>query len=737
LRTKWPAEMSDRKYPIIDACLEELLGGQTPPDLTARIMQEMANQGLKANDQIPSPTAPIPVPTGYEGTQYNAPGNEPVPPPVQHTVDAPPLTGSDQPTLKPAKKSPSRRNASSRWLAISITACVAIIVVSVVTIAIKVANRGPGPSDIAHDPNVQPRDDSNDNQVTPGVRQTPTGVIARKPNGPEEQNSPNTAPRGSGFSDPAITRAEVPTFENRYAVPEKLSDTQIVHQANAQLRSLWKENGVEPSANATDDQWARRLYTQLIGNAPSAEELNEFVDSNDASKRGKLIQKLLSEKRFASSWGRIWANTMIGQVDTESLPEGESKNGNANRRGLVTYLTSAIQENKPWDQIATELITAEGSTSISAKDYNPASSFLLASHDEDDTLATDRTARIFLGKQLRCAQCHDHPSLQTLAQESFWELNSFFRQMSVEGANGQDRLVDSDFIGENGGEVFLEKPNGLVKLISPRFLNGPSVSPSGLLSESYRRGTLAKLVVTSEDFSRATVNRVWAKLLGYGLTNPVDDLGAHNPPISPALMNHLAGQFRAHNYDMKALVRWITASEAFRLSTKGSPSAVVDVPSLGNPLFARFYSRPSTLNQVQDSLESVALVRRDNEPRTMANVGSRSKIAAAIKPIDNGNGVNGIQENSAIPRELANSELMIFATNLEDEGVMGYITSSKKLDFDEKVDHLFMAAVSRKPLASEKAAVQRLVGSNNNDRELALQDIWWVLLHSNEFNTSR
>jgi len=725
--------MSDRKYPIIDACLEELLGGQTPPDMTARIMQEMAEQGLKANDQVPSPSAPIPVPTSYDqtngdATQYSdatqyEPGNEPVPPPVQHSVNAPPVTGSDQPTLKPAKKSPSRRNASSRWLAISITASVAIIIVSVSVIAITIANRDHFAPTIAQDPNTQPQDKTNSNEVTPGVRQSPTGDIARKPNGSEEQNSTNPAPRDSGFSDGTIARADVPDFDNRYDVPNKLTDAEVVQLTNNQLRSLWKENGVEPSETAPDGQWARRIYSQLVGVAPSANELSEFVNSNDEQKRQKLIEKLLGQEQFASTWGQTWANTMIGRLD-DAAENANQAEASTNRRVLISYLANAIKEDKPWDQIATELITAEGSTVVSAEDYNPAASFLLASHNPHGTLATDRTARVFLGKQLRCAACHDHPSLQTLAQESFLEFNSLFRQMNVETTVGGKRLVDKDYLDG----VFLEKPNGLVKSISPGFFNGPPVNESGLLSESYRRGTLAKLVVTSQDFSRSTVNRVWAQLLGYGLTNPVDDLGAHNPPISPELMDHLAGQFRAHDYDMKSLVRWITASEAFQLSSKGSQSSLVDVPSLGNPLFARYYSRPKTLdNHVHDSLESLALVRQNKEPRTMANVGRVANIEAAPT----------LQENSALPSELANSDLLIFATNIEDDGVLKYITSSTKLNFAEKLDHLFMAAVSRKPRREEIKAAQRLIRSNDGDETLALQDVWWVLLHSDEFSTSR
>src|SRR5690606_29601923 len=214
--------------------------------------------------------------------------------------------------------------------------------------------------------------------------------------------------------------------------------------------------------------------------------------------------------------------------------------------GLRQYLRASLASEKPYNQIVYELIAAEGTNRPGTPDFNGATNFLLASQNEQATLATARTSRIFLGKQLQCAQCHDHP-FNEWTQHQFWSLNAFFRQMQVEKKPGMAALVSADFAGETGdvdeADVFYEQRNGQMKVAYPQFIDGTEVPRSGLVGDVDRREILARLVSGSDDLCRATVNRTWAHFLGYGFTRPVDDMGEHNPPTHPEVLERLAKEF--------------------------------------------------------------------------------------------------------------------------------------------------------------------------------------------------
>src|SRR5690606_24985610 len=202
---------------------------------------------------------------------------------------------------------------------------------------------------------------------------------------------------------------------------------------------------------------------------PTLQELNEFVQDRSPGNRQRLVEKLLEDDRYAEEyaghWATVWSNILIGRSG------GQDNNSLTNRDGMMKYLRDSFASNKPYDRLVHELVTAEGATKPGAAGFNGASNFLVDKvNEEDAVLATSSTSRIFLGLQVQCTQCHNHPFNQW-KQQRFWDFNAFFRQTRalrrfVPGTNDIDHaeLVNEDYAGQandaSDALIFYELRNG-------------------------------------------------------------------------------------------------------------------------------------------------------------------------------------------------------------------------------------------------------------------------------------
>ncbi|MEX2560494.1 MAG: DUF1549 domain-containing protein, partial [Pirellulales bacterium] len=335
-----------------------------------------------------------------------------------------------------------------------------------------------------------------------------------------------------------------------------VSDEELLATINQMLRHAWQEAGMGPSPPATDSEWCRRVYLDIVGRIPSIEELEAFLRDRSRDKRARLVDRLLGEEyieQYARNWTTIWTNTLVGRSG------GQTPGSLVNREGLQQYLRRAMLHNKPYDQIVEELLSAEGVNTPGEEGFNGAVNFLLDNLDENGVTAAAKTGQIFLGVQIQCTQCHNHP-FNEWQQDQFWGLNAFFRQ--ARGVNLMDpaaprsaRLEDVDFAGELGdpreAEIFYELRNGQLRAAYPTFIDGAPINPSGLVDQVNRRDELARLVVQSPSLGQALVNRIWSHFFGYGFTKPVDDMGPHNSPSHPELLGRLGAHFAAGGHDLK------------------------------------------------------------------------------------------------------------------------------------------------------------------------------------------
>ncbi len=523
---------------------------------------------------------------------------------------------------------------------------------------------------------------------------------------------------------------------------------------NKAVRQGWQDQGVSASPAATDGEWCRRVYLDLIGRIPSVTECRQYETDRDENKRQKLVDRLLGDEyleEFALHWTTQYTNLLIGRTG------GADRDSLANRDGMQQYLRRAFQKNKPYDQLARELITATGSCQPGERDFNGAANFLADKMAEDGVQATAKTSEIFLGMAVQCTQCHNHP-FNEYKQNQFWEMNAFFRQTRVERVSMMDgnnnrnyaRIVDHDFAGEGGdptkAELYYELRNGKLKVAYPVFVDGTALvdkyadkgedfGDSGYLEDIHRRNELADLIIQSREFSQATVNRMWSMFLGYGFTKPVHDMGPHNPPSHPELLDQLAVAFRESSFNLKELMRWIVLSEAYSLSSRMTRDNQSDDPNLGTrPLFSHFYLRQMEAEQLFESLltatgaaESLGYKEREETKRTWL-----AQFNTAFGTDDNSESTTF---NGSIPQALMmmNGGLVKQATACEPGSFLHRIAMNKDLTNAKKIDYLYESALSRNPTRNELAIANQLLAARDGKVPEALRDVWWAILNSNEF----
>ncbi len=545
---------------------------------------------------------------------------------------------------------------------------------------------------------------------------------------------------------PATERPQIGKKAPDFGHPEVALINEAIHKG-------WRDHHLLPSKPATDNEWCRRVYLDILGRVPKVDELTAYLKDKGRDKRADLVDRLLGEEynaEYVRNWTAIWTNILIGRtggVDRKSL---------ASREGMEKYLGDTLKYNKPYDQMAKELITASGCVRPEDEGFNGAANFLADKMADNGLQATARTSQIFLGMAVQCTQCHNHP-FNEYKQNQFWEMNAFFRQTKLERVATDEKkqkfvakIVDRDFKGEgnnpNKAEIYYELRNGKLKVAYPVFVDGTSLASlykdkgedfgdHGALKDVNRREELAKLVLASREFDRAITNRLWAHFLGHGFTKPIDDIGPHNPPSHPELLDALGKSFRDEGFDLKKMMRWIALSEPYSLSSQIGSRNADDDPSLGaKPMFSRFYMRQMEAEQLYQSL--LVATAADN---TFSKKDAAEMQEKWLKQFNNAFGTDDNDEsttfNGSIPQALAlmNGELVRRATGNQPGSMLAKVAMDTKRDNAEKIRYLYMAGLSRMPTKQELNISNELLVSRSGNVGTALQDIWWAVLNTNEF----
>lgn len=516
-----------------------------------------------------------------------------------------------------------------------------------------------------------------------------------------------------------------------------------VEQINEAMEATWKDAELRPSPAEDELKWCRRVYLDIVGRIPTYDELSAFAKDRSPDKRYVLVNRLLNDENYipeyAQNWSAIWTNILIGRNG------GMEERSLIHREGMQKYLRDSFAENKPYNTMVRELVTATGTTRPGVEGFNGATNFLaMKVNEENGVQATASVSRIFLGLQVQCTQCHNHPFNTGWKQQKFWEFNAFFRQSRAlrrfAGTQNIDHveLINEDFPGEgrhpDKAEIYYQTRNGMSNVAYPVFVDGKSIDKSGYISQVNRREELAKLMMQSEYLDQSIVNRMWAHFMGYGFTKPIDDFGSHNPPSHPELFEQLAKDFRDKSYDLKQLIVWITMSKPYQLSSRTAKDNESDDPTLGErPKFSRFYTRQMSPEQLYQSLTVATQAgRRGNLEEQQRRRDEWMRQFVVAFGTDEGDETTTF--NGSIPQSLMmfNGELIRDAISIEP-GSWLYQLSRSNSPPQDKVQYLFIAGLGRKPKPEELTIATQLLEARKRDVGGMLQDLWWAILNSNEF----
>lgn len=321
----------------------------------------------------------------------------------------------------------------------------------------------------------------------------------------------------------------------------------------------WERMKVLPSDLSSDEEFLRRVYLDLTGLPPTADEVRDFIADQTPTrqKRATVIDKLLASEEYVVFWTNKWADLL--QVNRKFLgPEGSAEYRN--------WIRDAIAANKPYDEFTRSILTATGSNKA-----NPPASYFKVLREPVEMM--ENTTHLFLGIRFNCNKCHDHP-FERWTQDQYYETAAYFAQTKLRQAaeagdakiggtavEGAKPLYEEVF-DANSGEI---KHDRTGKEVAPAF---PFEVPYSKPESATRRQDLAAWITDKENpyFARSYVNRLWAYLLGIGLIDPIDDIRAGNPPTNPELLDHLTESFVDSGFDVRQILRTICNSRTYQLS---------------------------------------------------------------------------------------------------------------------------------------------------------------------------
>lgn len=485
---------------------------------------------------------------------------------------------------------------------------------------------------------------------------------------------------------------------------------------------------MNPSALCDDSTFLRRAYLDLLGVVPSAETARAFAADTAPDKRAQLVERLFSRAEFADFWALKWADLL--KIEERQL----------DRTGMKLFhgwIRESIAANKPLDQFARELIAARGSTY-----KNPAANWWRA--NRDPVTRAESTARVFLGTQLNCAQCHNHP-FERWTQDDYYNWAGLFARLDYKIVEN-NRKDTNDTREFKGDQIVLVKADGVVKnartgeAATPRFLGGDAPQTSAGRDELQ---ALAEWLPHSPMFARMQVNRVWFHLMGRGLVDPVDDFRASNPPSHPELLDALAKDFSENGYDLRRLIRTIMQSRVYQLASEPNATnaddetnhshgiirrlgaeQLVDSMSktLGAVLDIEDYPTATRLSQVPEGRKHYHPIKSDIDRFELVFGKPPRLIASECERTDEPTVGQAFQLISGPVIQ----DLLTQSSNRLNAWIQSGKTDS------EIADEMFWAVLSRPPSEVERAGYSKHLESAPEKRAAA-EDLMWALFNSKEF----
>ena len=474
-----------------------------------------------------------------------------------------------------------------------------------------------------------------------------------------------------------------------------------------------------PAAPVADDaEFMRRVYLDLTGRIPTISEAHAFLRDKAPDKRRKLVEKLLGSANHVTHFTNLWRADLMAAANSQQAQVFSQQ--------LEPWVRKKLRENTPYDSMVRELLT----TPVAFGRPGPATgeptavAFFQANELKPENIGAS-TSRLFLGIQLQCAQCHNHPFAKW-KREQFWEYAAFFA-----GVQPQGRNMGAFAAATDAPEKREIKIPDLETVVQAKYLDGTEPKWQ---TDMPTRGTLAGWVTSGENpfFARARVNRIWAHLFGLGLVEAVDDFSDDNPPSHPELLDELAAAFVKSKFDTRFIIQAICASNAYQRTSAVNDPAQVESPRV----FARMALKGMTAEMLFDSVARATGFVPPNagdNPRDANdyNVGRAEFLARFNTPAD-----KRTEHQTTILQALSlmNGRVIDTVTHLERSRTLAAVIDVTD-DDRGRLDALFLATLSRPMTAEEATRYTKYVrdGGPSGDAKKALADVFWALLNSTEF----
>ena len=486
---------------------------------------------------------------------------------------------------------------------------------------------------------------------------------------------------------------------------------------------------IAPSELCDDETFLRRVTLDLAARPPTAEEYHAFMADTATDKRAKKIDVLLTGNAFADLWTTIWAEHL------RILGGPHAFMGNHQKAATVfnEWVRKQMRSGRPLDEFVAEMVGSSGST-INNGPVNMYTMLVSGWKVDPKKLSADMS-QLFLGVQIQCAECHNHP-FDRWTMDDYYAFTSFFTGLKRKnGAEVRDHRYYFDKAAEPAKHAVDGRP------MAAKVLGGLDPVPAGIDP----RKELARWLTSPENefFSRNLANRIWAQLMGRGIVDPVDDVRVSNPPTNPALLEALAKRFVELKFDLRGLVRDICNSRVYQLSGRPTPSNRLD-----NRHFSHFHLRRLRADVLLDSIVAIT-----ESPRRF---GSFPEGTTAIDyfPVDSGEqggrqpaygepffhtfgraGRNTVAVATKLQPTLPQALHLIVGDSIRDRlsagGVVKKLVETKSTP-EDIIDELFVRVLCRRPTSSEMVRVRAVIGNDVKDQAV-YEDLFWSLFNSTEF----
>lgn len=501
----------------------------------------------------------------------------------------------------------------------------------------------------------------------------------------------------------------------------KVQNSRLSNQIDDLVDQAKQREGIVSAPLASDAEFMRRVSLDLTGKIPAVAELRSFLSNEDPLKREKLIDRLLARPGFVVHFTNTWRDILLPEAVTDLQTRAQVPEFDA-------WLRSQLQENVPYDELVKKIINAPLDTNRNrqptgnSQNLTPRA-YYITKQLKPENLAAG-TSRAFLGVRIECAQCHDHP-FDNWKQHQFWKYAAFF-------SNIDQRQLNSPEVREVSGKPQIKIPD-TNRLVDAIFLDG--VQPEWDTEQANPRSRLSEWVTSSQNpyFAKATVNRIWSLFLGRGIVDPVDDFSSTNRATHPELLELLARRFQEHDYDLKYLIREITNSRTYQLTSKQTDPSQTRVEWYG-----KMPTRGLTAEQIFANLvQATGFFRQTTESNALLTGPGANTPQAEFYELFKSDSENQLDPKASILQALAlmNGNFITNATSLEQSDVFTAIVDFPALSVEQKIAAFYLSTLSRFPTEAEVVRLKAYISAGKSDAERthAYSDLFWALLNSSEF----